>query len=114
MGETVAQLRRYRAALKLRKDELLAGPHGREVRELLAIVDDPAASAPARLVNRITSAAWLHGATSNVRHVVLAILSDAITEAAVRNSRPPFNDALPGDPPTTFQQLRKLLTGASR
>jgi hypothetical protein len=77
MGETVAQLRGYRAALKLRKDELLAGPHGREMQELLAIVDDPSA-APALLVDRIASAAWLRNATTDFRHVVLAILSDAI------------------------------------
>jgi hypothetical protein len=111
MAETTAQLRRYRASLQLRRAELLAGPHGRQMQELLAIVDDPSAT-PALLVNRIASATWLSYATSDFRHVVLAILAGAISEAAVRNGRPPFNDALPGDPPTAFQQLRKLLVAS--
>lgn len=113
MFEQSQQMRRYRLHLRQRQDELANGPHGREVVALIQLLDTLTASSANALVSHVMKAEWLRSADLNTRLDVLSIVGTAIARFRVRNGLPPFDDALPfsGEPPTAFEQIRKLLTG---
>lgn len=106
-------LRRYRASLRQREEELKAGPHGREVRALLQLLDNLTASSAGALVSYVLKARWLVEADYHTRLGVLSIVGAAIVRFRVRSGLPPFDDSLPfsNEPPTAFEQIRLLLTG---
>lgn len=104
-------LKRYRAALALRRQELLEGPHGQEVQALLQLLDSLSATSASALVSYVVKARWLKEADYNTRLDVLSIVGTAIARFRVRQGLPPFDDSLPfmDEPPTAFEQVRKLL-----
>ncbi len=107
-------LRNYRRAIKVRRDDLLAGPHGREVGAFVQLLDTLSTSSAPALVQYVMKARWLIEADYNTRLDVLSLVGTAIARFRVRNGLPPFDDSIPfmGEAPTAFQQIRKLLTGA--
>lgn len=113
MFENSVLLRRYRAAMAQRRSDLLEGPHGREVKALLLLLDNLTASSAGALVSYVLKANWLRQADQNTRLDVLSIVGTAIARFRVRQGLPPFDDSLPfsDEPPTAFEQIRKLLTG---
>jgi hypothetical protein len=48
-------------------------------------------------------------ADANTRFEVLSLIDTAIIELRQRHGLPPFDDALPGEPPTVFQIIREIL-----
>jgi hypothetical protein len=111
--ENSVLMKRYRQALANRRQELLNGPHGREVKGLLQLLDNLTASSAAALVLYVSKARWLTDADRNTRFDVLAIVGTAIARLRVRSGLLPFDDSLPymNEAPTAFEQIRKLLTG---
>lgn len=113
MFENGVLLKRYRASIRQREEELRAGPHGREVAGLLLLLNNLTASSAGALVSYVLKANWLRQADQNTRLDVLSIVGTAIARFRVRSGVPPFDDSLPfsDEPPTAFEQIRKLLTG---
>lgn len=111
MFEQSQQMKRYRAALRQRRDDLLAGPHGQEVKSLLQMLDSLSGSSAPALVQYVMKARWVRDADYNTRHDVLALVGTAIARFRVRNGLAPFDDSLWDEPPTAFEQIRYLLTG---
>lgn len=113
MFENSVLLRRYRVAMAQRRSDLLEGPHGREVKALLMLLDSLTASSAGALVSYVVKARWLQEADQGTRLDVLSIVGTAIARFRVRSGLPPFDDSLPftNEPPTAFEQIRLLLTG---
>lgn len=111
--ESAQLLKRYRAALRERQRDLENGPHGKDVLALLQLLDTLCASSADGLVRYVVSAQWLRDADHHTRLDVLSIVGAAIARFRVRQGLPPFDDSLPfmDEPPTAFEQVRKLLTG---
>lgn len=104
-------IRRYKAALRQRRDDLENGPHGQEVKALLQLLDNLTASSAGALVGYVMHARWLRDADYNTRLDVLSLVGTAIARFRIRNGLPPFDDSLPPEPPTAFELVRHLLTG---
>lgn len=64
---------------------------------------------PQELIDHVASATWLHQADLDTRYLVLSIIGTSITRLRERNGLEPFDDALPGEPDTVFQIIRKLI-----
>ena len=50
-----------------------------------------------------------YGADSDTRFQVLRLIDMALVQLRERHGLPPFNDALPDEPPTVFQIIREEL-----
>lgn len=113
MFENSVLLKNYRRHLKIRREDLLTGPHGREVGALLQLLESLSASSAPALVQYVMKAQWLIDADYNTRLDVLSLVGTAISRFRVRQGLPPFDDSIPhmDEPPTAFQMVRKLLTG---
>lgn len=113
MFENSILLKRYRASLRERRQDLENGPYGREIRALLQLLDSLTATSAPALIEYVTKANWLLDADKGTRLDVLSIISTAIARLRVRNGLAPFDDSIPfsEEPPTAFQVIRKLLTG---
>lgn len=113
MFETSVLLKQYRRHIATRRQELIDGPHGREVGALLQLLDSLTASSAPALVAYVMKCRWLIEADRTTRLDVLSIVGTAIARLRVRSGLPPFDDSLPfsDEPPTAFQIVRKLLTG---
>lgn len=113
MFENSQLLKNYRRHLRVRREDLLAGPHGREVGALLQLLESISASSAGALVIYIERAGWLQQADADTKHGVLSLVGTAIARHRVRNGLSPFDDSVPytDEPPTAFQKIRKLITG---
>lgn len=114
MFEQAQQMKRYRAAVRQRRDDLLAGPYGANIRALEKLLNDLSGSSPIALVKYVQRAAWLRNAGDDTRHHVLSLVAEAIIRFRVRNGLSPFDDSLLDEPPTSFEQIRSILTGVGQ
>ena len=103
-------MKRYRAAIRQRREDLLNGPHGQEIQKLLSVLEDLSLSPPMALVDMVERSPLRH-ADYTTRHDVLSLISTAIMRFRIREGLPPFDDSLWSEPPTVFEQTRYLLTG---
>lgn len=111
MFEASAQFREYQRYLRNRKAELLSGPYSAQIAELVAMLKTLEPNRAEALVDWVEHADWLQQADYSTRHNVLAIIADAIETWRIRHGLAPFDDSLPGEPPTAFEQIRFMLTG---
>lgn len=104
-------MKKYNAAIRQRRADLLAGPHGQWVSELLSVLADLSASTPEALIAFVERATWLHTADRSLRLDILSIISGEIANHRIRQGLAPFDDSLWDEPPTVFEIVRKTLTG---
>ena len=100
--------RGWRIWRRQRVEELTAGPHGaavRALREFLAAMKLGDASA---LVAAVENGPW-RDADADTRHEVLCLVDHAIIALRERSGLPPFDDRLPGQPPTAFEIIKGIL-----
>lgn len=110
--EKQALLRHFNKAMTQRRLDLLNGPHGREVKGLLQLLDSLTASSPPALMSYLAKCQWFVGADYSTRHDILWVIDTAITRFRVREGLSPFDDGVPGEAPTVFRIVRHHLTGA--
>jgi hypothetical protein len=111
--EQAQQMKRYRAAIRQRREDLLNGPHGQEIQKLLGVLEELSLSPPMALVDMVERSP-LRQADYTTRHDVLSIISSAIIRFRIREGLAPFDDAIFDEPATAFEQIRWLLTGVGR
>jgi hypothetical protein len=99
----------WRAWHREREAELLAGPHGKDIRGVLEFVKTMTPQSAGALVGMVERAVWLRGADKDTRLGVLTIIARGIAKLRERHDLAPFDDSLPGEPPTAFEQIRELL-----
>ena len=110
--EKQALLRHFNKAMTQRRLDLLNGPHGREIKGLLQLLDSLTASSPPALMSYLAKCQWFVGADYSTRHDILWVIDTAIMRFRVREGLSPFDDGLPGEAPTVFRIARHHLTGA--
>lgn len=113
-AEKSALLKQWLRWRRERSDIVLEGPHGREYRDLLLLVGSLTAESAPALVQYIERATWLRQAPREVRHTALTVIDDAITLLRIKHGLAPFDDSLPGEAPTAFEQIRSLLRPEAR
>lgn len=94
---------------KEKAQALLDGPYGKDIKGIKLFVDTMTLSSSAALVSLVERAAWLLNAPVEVRQGVLTLINHSIVSLRERNGMDPFDDALPHEPPTAFQQIREIL-----
>ncbi len=107
--EETALLRRYKAYQRQRNAELLAGPHGADIRILVTFLRGMGQASGRELVARVADAVWLRTADDETRQAVLRIIGAAITRAREKAGLAPFDDPFPDQPQNAFQQIRDML-----
>lgn len=105
-------LKRFNKAMTQRRLDLVKGPHGREVKGLLQILDSLTPSSPPALMSYLAKCQWFVNADYSTRHDILWVIDSAIMTFRIREGLSPFDDGLPGEPPTAFRIARHHLTGA--
>jgi hypothetical protein len=99
----------YRQHVAERKQALLDGPHGKDIRGLLSFVRTMTPSSAPALVKLVENAAWLRTADDETRYGVLSLINRGIINLRKREGLMPFEDALPDEPPTASEQIKNLL-----
>jgi hypothetical protein len=101
---------RYRRWKREQREELLAGPYGKEIRGLMSFIRTMSITSAPALVKFIERAAWVRNAPVDVRHQVLSIVGRGILLLREREGLPPFDDGMMDDDvPTAFAQVKALL-----
>jgi hypothetical protein len=106
--ESAVLRRAWHAWQRERVEELMAGPYGEAARELRTFLADMTMGDAAALVAAVENGPW-RKADADVRFEVLRLVDHAIIQLREKNSLPPFDDALPGEPPTAFEIVREAL-----
>jgi hypothetical protein len=89
--------------------QLLAGPQGDAVRDLVGFLDGMTFEQAPALVEFIATS-QLRIADADTRFEILHLIDRAIASLREKQGLPPFDDALPGEAPTAFQIIRGLLS----
>lgn len=106
MFEQSKLLRLYNKDLTQRRLDLLNGPHGKQVKELLQIMDSLTPSSAPGLLSFLARCNWFLQAERGVRQNILSLISIGIMRHRVREGLAPFDDSLPGEEPTAFEIIR--------
>lgn len=110
--EEAAKLKsNYLRIKKQEKLDLLNGPHGKDVRGLIQLIDSLTIDSASALVTFVMSAEWIQKASLPLRYAVLELAGNAIMRLRIRHAMAPFDDSLPGEEPTAYELIRKHLTG---
>lgn len=99
----------YRQQMAERKQALLDGPHGKDIRGLLAFMRTMTPSSAPALIKTVERATWLRNADLETRYGVLSLINRSIANLRKREGLMPFEDALPGEEPTASEQIKLLL-----
>lgn len=100
----------YRRCKREQRDALLAGPHGRDVRGLIAFLDRMTLSSAPALIRLVEGAAWIRDMAINDRHVLLVIVSAGIVRCREKAGLPPFDDEIAWcEPPKAYSQIKTLM-----
>lgn len=107
--EETAVLRRYKAWRRQSHADLLDGPHGLEVRALVAFLKGMGPRDGKALIARIDEATWLRTADDATRLAVLRLIGRAIAHMREKQGLDPWDDALWDRRAAAFQAARDLL-----
>jgi hypothetical protein len=89
-------------------EQLQAGPYAAAVHVLAGFLESLSLTSGPELIELVRHGPW-YGADSDTRFQVLRLIDMALVQLRERHGLPPFNDALPDEPPTVFQIIRAEL-----
>lgn len=101
--------RMWRAGKKQQRVELMAGPHGKEIKGLMTFLRTMTLSSAPALIAFIERATWIRAAPTDVRHAVLEIVAKGIGDLRVKEGYERFDDALWDEPPKAFHVIKELV-----
>jgi len=104
------QLRAYKRWKRNEVRTLLEGPYRVPWLTLSRMLRRLTFDDPQPLVDYVERAAWLRDADRLTRYIALASISQRIVKLRIQNGYPPFDDSLPGEPPTAYEIVRGLLS----
>jgi hypothetical protein len=87
---------------------LLAGGYKDAAQELIGFLETFTLTDGLELIELVRCGPWRH-ADDDTRFQVLRLVDRAIAHLREARALPPFDDALPGEPPTVFQIIREVL-----
>jgi hypothetical protein len=103
------QLRNYNAWKRNQFETMARGKYGQHWQALIKILRSMTLPETVYLPEYIERQAWLRDADREVREIALTAIDGAIIRLRIRDGRSPMDDAMPGEPPTVFEQIRVLL-----
>jgi hypothetical protein len=98
----------YRRWRDERREALLAGPYGDTARCLIGFLEDMGLHDGAALIRLIEWGQW-RSADLDIRLEIPSLIDGAITALREKQGMPPFDDALPTEPPNAFLSIREAL-----
>lgn len=104
-------LRQFNKAMTARRKALLEGKYREEVSGLVQLLDTLDMAGASGLLSYLAKCLWFQHCDYGTRFDILSIIDIAIVRHRVRAGQPPFDDSLPGEPPTAFQIARHHMTG---
>lgn len=108
--QTLSKL--YRQWKEKKRHALLSGPHGKEVRGLVAFIDAmDLSSAPALIRVVQEGRGWIAVMSEDERHDLLGIIGIGIARCREKAGLPSFDDEIPflDEPPKAFTQIKTML-----
>ena len=111
MFKATKQFREYLKYLRDRKRALLDGPYSAQLAPLVQMLKCLTPESAPALTDWVEHADWLQQADYNTRQDTLAIIGEDIATLRIKEGYAPFDDSLPGETPTAFEQIRFMLTG---
>jgi len=100
----------YQRWKKQKRDALLVGEHGREVRGIVTFLDKMTLSSAPALIKAVERSTWMAKMSIDDRHTLLAIISTGIVRCREKNGLPPFDDEIPWmEPPKAYSQIKTLM-----
>jgi hypothetical protein len=89
-------------------EQLRAGPYAAAVHELAGFLEGLSFTSGWELIELVRRGPW-RDADPDTRFQVLCLIDAALMQLRERHDLPPFDDALPDEPPTVFQIIREEL-----
>jgi hypothetical protein len=109
LAERDALFRSWKRWRREQFDAALAGPHGEALKALLAFLETVTLeTADGVLVEQVRLSS-LQNADSDIRFLALHMISEVTVRLREERGLVPFDDVLPGEPPTAFQIIREML-----
>lgn len=100
----------YQRWKKQKRDALIAGPHGREVKGIVSFLDKMDLSSAPALISAVERSRWVDAMSVNDRHTLLGIISTGIVRCREKAGLPPFDDEIAWcEPPKAYSQIKTLL-----
>jgi hypothetical protein len=100
--------RAWHAGQRKCAQEFLAGPHGDAARALCRLLDNLTLADADALITAVGAGPWCE-TDADTRFQVLRLVDAGIVALRGKHGLPPFDDALPGEPPTAFEIIREHL-----
>lgn len=107
--EDAVLLKLYGQWKREQRDALLAGPHGDEVKGLLAFLRTMDLDAAPDLMDLICEATWLQDLSRDERHVLFGIISRAVAKCRERAGLSPYDDGVIGEPPKALHRIKDVM-----
>ncbi|MCP1558599.1 UNVERIFIED_ORG: hypothetical protein M2438_002686 [Methylobacterium sp. SuP10 SLI 274] len=100
----------YQRWKKQKRDALLDGPHGKDVRGIVSFLDTMSLSSAPALIKTIERARWIETMAVSDRHTLLGIVSAGIVRCREKAGLPPFDDEIAWcEPPKAYSQIKTLM-----
>ena len=90
------------------QSEALEGAHGSAIEKLIVFLDSVTLDNSRRVIKFVRDGKW-QKAHKDIRFLVLRLVDAKLVALREKLDLPPFDDPLPGFPPTPFQILREEL-----
>ena len=110
LAEVTAMLRAWNAWHREQLEQVLAGPHGAAVAQVIEFLKHMQPESAPALIALLRNHDWRQ-VDAGVRLVVLHEINTAIIKLREQSGLPPFDDALPNERDTCFLIVRQLLGG---
>ena len=109
LEDETKQARVYTAWKRAQRDALCNGPHGREVKGLIAFMRTMTLSSAPALLGMVERAAFWRSMSIDERFALLGVLNAGIAACRVRNDLPPYDDPIPWiEAPKAYQKLHTM------
>ena len=100
----------YQRWKKQKRDALLAGPHGKELRGVVSFLDTMSLSSAPALIKTVERSRWIETMSIDDRHTLLGIISAGIVRCREKAGLPPFDDEIAWcEPPKAYSQIKSLM-----
>lgn len=109
MRDQERMVRFWKAYRREAQDELKVSPFAKEIAGLRTFIRTMTPQSAPALVRLIQNSVWLKDADADTRYRLLTVVSDGIRRLREKHGMPPFDDALPGEPLTAYDQIKEIL-----
>lgn len=101
----------YRQWKRKKRDALLAGPHGREVKGIVAFLETMDLSSAPALIRVVSQSRFIETMTKDERHDLFGIIQVGIRRCREKAGLQPYDDEIPfaGEPPKAVTQIKTLM-----